>query len=95
MLDGPMGGGRRDTFVGTVNYMSPEVILGEQQGVPVDSWALGNILFRALYGTVAFKGVNPEKVYDDIKNRRIAWPPDHIIDAIMSKEAQDLINRMI
>lgn len=71
---------RRDTFVGTVNYMSPEVIDGGPQGVAVDTWAIGNILFRCLYGTVAFKGVNPEKVYDDIRHRRIHWPPDEIID---------------
>jgi serine/threonine protein kinase len=75
--------------------MSPEVIDGNPQGVSVDTWAMGNILFRCLYGTVAFKGVNPEKVYDDIRNRRIQWPPEEIIDKYMSKEAVDLINRMI
>ena len=52
-------------------------------------------MFRCLYGTVAFKGVNPEKVYEDIRHRRIQWPPEEIIDQYMSKEAQDLIGRMI
>lgn len=56
---------------------------------------MGNILFRILYGKVPFPGTNPDKVYDDIKHRRITWPMDNIIDEIMSKEAQDLINRMI
>ncbi len=86
---------RRDTFVGTVNYMSPEVINGDPQGFPVDTWAMGNILFRVLYGTVAFKGTNPDKVYDDIRNRRINWPPEEVIDQYMSKEAVHLINLMI
>ena len=47
---------RRDTFVGTVNYQSPEVITEEPQGFPVDIWALGCILFKMLVGTVPFKG---------------------------------------
>mmetsp|Transcript_1656 Transcript_1656/g.2927 ORF Transcript_1656/g.2927 Transcript_1656/m.2927 type:complete len:301 (+) Transcript_1656:93-995(+) len=63
--------GRRDTFVGTINYQSPEVINGEDQGFPVDTWALGNILFKMLTGTVPFKGSNPISVHKDIKQRNI------------------------
>ena len=50
---------RRDTFVGTVNYQSPEVINGEDQGFGVDIWALGNVLFKMFTGYVPFKGTNP------------------------------------
>ena len=65
---------RRDTFVGTVNYQSPEVINGEDQGFAVDIWALGNVLFKMYTGYVPFKGTNPHSVYKDIKNRNIGWP---------------------
>jgi|DEB0MinimDraft_12_1074336.scaffolds.fasta_scaffold29481_3 3-phosphoinositide dependent protein kinase-1 len=61
--DAGMPQGRRDTFVGTVNYQSPEVINSEQQGHPLDIWALGCILFKIFVGTVPFKGTNPMKVY--------------------------------
>ena len=92
--DDPFGGGaRRGTFVGTVNYMSPEVINEEEQSLACDTWAMGNILFRTLCGVVPFPGTNPAKVYDDIKNRRITWPAD--AETIMSKEAIHLINAMI
>ena len=47
---------RRGTFVGTVNYQSPEVIQEEEQGLPVDIWALGNILFKMFTGVVPFRG---------------------------------------
>ena len=47
---------RRGTFVGTVNYQSPEVINEDEQGLPIDTWALGNILFKMLTGHVPFKG---------------------------------------
>lgn len=71
MSDGP---GRRDTFVGTVNYQSPEVINGDVQSLAVDTWALGCILFKMLYGVVPFKGSNPTLVYKDIKAKNIQWP---------------------
>ena len=41
---------RRGTMVGTMNYMSPEVIKEEEQGFPLDIWAAGCILFKMLYG---------------------------------------------
>lgn len=47
---------RRGTFVGTVNYQSPEVIQEEEQGLAVDIWALGNILFKMFTGVVPFRG---------------------------------------
>jgi serine/threonine protein kinase len=46
-----------------------------------------------LAGHVPFRGSNPPTVYKDIKNRNIHWPEN--LDEVMSKEAQDLINRMI
>lgn len=65
---------RRGTFVGTMNYQSPEVIKEEEQGLPVDTWAAGNILFKMLVGHVPFKGTNQNKVYQDIVERNICWP---------------------
>ena len=46
-----------------------------------------------LAGHVPFRGSNPPTVYKDIKTRNIHWPEN--LDEVMSKEAQDLINRMI
>jgi len=78
--------------VGTVNYQAPEMIKEEEQGLPIDTWALGNILFKMLTGVVPFKGSQPNKVYQDIKNRNIQWPKE---EDVMSEVSVDLINRMI
>ena len=86
---------RADTFVGTVNYQSPEVINGLSHSPAIDTWALGNILFKMLVGSVPFKGVDHHKVYADIKIRNIHWPSPQTLGDIMSKDAQDLIDRMI
>lgn len=48
-----------------------------------------------LAGVVPFKGTNQNKVYVDIKERNIQWPPTDEINDIMSPVAQDLINRML
>ena len=62
---------RRGTFVGTLNYIAPEVILEEEHGLGIDIWAAGNLLFKMLSGTVPFKGTNQHKVFQDIKQRNI------------------------
>lgn len=86
---------RKDTFVGTVNYQSPEVIDGEDQGHPLDIWALGCILFKMFINKVPFPGTQPMKVYAAIKSRNITWPDEEVVKARMSIDAIDLINRMI
>ena len=65
---------RRDTYVGTLNYLSPEVTNGAEQGCPVDIWAMGCILFKMFVGTVPFRGEDPWKVQKDIWERNIQWP---------------------
>ena len=83
---------RADTFVGTVNYQSPEVIDQSVHTPSLDTWAIGNILFKMLVGSVPFKGTNHAKVYQDIKSRNIGWPRPDILATLMSKDAEDLIN---
>ena len=45
---------RKDTYVGTLNYLSPEMVDEEEQGHPLDIWALGCILFKMFTGKVPF-----------------------------------------
>ena len=48
---------RRDTFVGTINYMSPETIESSVSVMETDLWALGCIIFKMLTGRVPFPGI--------------------------------------
>ena len=72
------------SFVGTVNYQSPEIINSGEQGFALDIWALGCILFKMFTGTVPFKGTNPHKVYADIKTRNIQWPEPEVLNKKIS-----------
>ena len=75
---------RRFTFVGTINYISPEVINEEDQTSAVDTWALGSILFKMFTGYVPFKGTNEMSVFRDIKDRKIAWPSEEEMQKIFT-----------
>ena len=48
--------------MGTVAYMAPEVIRGEQPGSSADTYALGCVLFECLTGEVPFTGANEAAV---------------------------------
>ena len=52
----------------------------------MDTWAAGCILFKLLWGHVPFPGTNIE-VHNQIKQANIKWPPENIIDEVMSKDA--------
>ena len=47
---------RRTSLVGTVEYMSPEVIMDEPVVPAMDCWALGILAFELVYGYSPFKG---------------------------------------
>ena len=72
--------GRRGTFVGTVNYLAPEMIRDCQSSCESDLWALGCIIFKMLTGKVPFPGTNITTVYPLILQRKIDWPKEKKID---------------
>ena len=47
---------RRGTFVGTVYYVSPEMLKDNNAYAASDIWALGCIVYRMLTGEVPFNG---------------------------------------
>ncbi|KAJ6403079.1 hypothetical protein OIU84_015072 [Salix udensis] len=47
---------RSNSFVGTHEYLAPEIIKGEGHGSAVDWWTFGIFLFELLYGKTPFKG---------------------------------------
>ncbi|KAK5072638.1 rim15, signal transduction response regulator [Lithohypha guttulata] len=88
----PQENGKR--FVGTPDYLAPETIRGTTQDEMCDWWSLGCILFEFLYGSPPFNAPTTEEVFDNILNRRIAWPEDDD-EVEVSDDAKDLINKLI
>ena len=53
---------RNGAYVGTAQYMAPEVALGQPNGPASDLYALGILTYELLTGRVPFDGGNPQTV---------------------------------
>lgn len=80
-------------FVGTPDYLAPETINGLGQDESSDWWSLGCILFEFLFGYPPFHGDTPEKVFENILERKIDWPDDSY--CAISAEAKDLMEKLM
>ena len=57
---------RTNSFVGTEEYLSPEVIQGNSHGAAVDWWSLGILIYELVYGTTPFKGQRRSETFSNI-----------------------------
>lgn len=87
---------RVDTFVGTYNYLSPEVIKREPHTVAIDTWALGLIYFKMRIGKPAFPGKSEIELEAKIQQRQIKWPSEYKTDkhANFDEDEKDLVDKL-
>ncbi|KAG9439413.1 hypothetical protein H6P81_019578 [Aristolochia fimbriata] len=69
---------RSCSFVGTHEYVSPEVAAGKSHGNAVDWWAFGIFLYEILYGRTPFAGENNEATLKNILKNPLSFPGDSI-----------------
>lgn len=87
---------RSKSFVGTHEYLAPEVISGAGHGSAVDWWTLGVFLYEMVYGRTPFKGENNEKTIFNIVKQQLSFPkmecPRDFEELL---RAQDLISKLL
>ncbi|CAL4958533.1 unnamed protein product [Urochloa decumbens] len=89
---------RSKSFVGTHEYLAPEVISGQGHGSAVDWWTLGVFMYEMIYGRTPFKGESNEKTLANIIKQPLAFPR---VAAASGKEwdehlrAQDLMTQLL
>ncbi|KAL6001461.1 putative serine/threonine protein kinase ireh1 [Asimina triloba] len=83
---------RKRSAVGTPDYLAPEILLGIAHDTTADWWSVGVILFELIVGIPPFNAAHPQKIFDNILNRKIPWPR---VPEEMSYEAQDLIDKLL
>ncbi|XP_047160650.1 LOW QUALITY PROTEIN: serine/threonine-protein kinase OXI1-like [Vigna umbellata] len=54
---------KSNSFVGTEEYVAPEILSGKGHGFSVDWWSYGILLYEMLYGTTPFKGLNRKETF--------------------------------
>ena len=77
------------SFLGTVEYMAPEVIKGVDYGMAVDWWSLGALGYDLLTGAPPFTGPNNKKIQEKIVSQKLSLP------FYLSADAKDLLTRLL
>ncbi|KAJ7292361.1 hypothetical protein O6H91_Y282300 [Diphasiastrum complanatum] len=65
---------RSYSFVGTEEYVAPEILWGTGHGTPVDWWTFGVFLYEMVYGTTPFKGENRKETFHNILTKEPDLP---------------------
>ncbi|KAI1732443.1 protein kinase domain-containing protein [Ditylenchus destructor] len=79
----------RSSFVGTAQYISPEVLKSENVGPECDYWALGAIIFQMISGQPPFRALNEYQILRKILGMEFNFPEG--FPAI----ARDLVQRSL
>ncbi|KAG7035444.1 Phototropin-1 [Cucurbita argyrosperma subsp. argyrosperma] len=80
-----------NSFVGTEEYIAPEIITGAGHTSAVDWWALGVLLYEMLYGYTPFRGKTRQKTFANVLHKDLKFPKS--ISA--SLNAKQLIFRLL
>ncbi|KAL2484951.1 Serine/threonine-protein kinase AtPK2/AtPK19 [Abeliophyllum distichum] len=80
---------RSNSLCGTVEYMSPEIILGKGHDKAADWWSVGILLFEMLTGKPPFIGGNRDKIQQKIIKDKIKLP------TFLSSEAHSLLKGLL
>ncbi|ORZ37248.1 kinase-like domain-containing protein [Catenaria anguillulae PL171] len=83
--------GRRQTFCGTLDYISPEAASSSPYNAAVDLWTIGVMLYEFLVGRPPFEEPDKEATLAAIKRCKVKYPADIDVDPL----AKDLIGKLV
>ncbi|KAI9791187.1 MAG: pkb-activating kinase-like protein [Peltula sp. TS41687] len=87
-LDG-IDDNRANSFVGTAEYVSPELLTNKTACKASDLWAFGCIIYQLLAGRPPFKAANEYQTFQKIVNLEYEFPP------AFPPVAKDLVERLL
>ncbi|XP_073065991.1 phototropin-2-like isoform X2 [Primulina eburnea] len=85
--------GQSNSFVGTEEYVAPEIVKGSGHGSAIDWWALGILLYEMLYGRTPFRGKNRQNTFANILRKGLAFPSSIPVSLAARQLIHALLNR--
>ncbi|KAG9320407.1 hypothetical protein KVV02_008347 [Mortierella alpina] len=85
---------RTNSFVGTEEYIAPEVIKGCGHTSAVDWWTLGILIYEMLFSVTPFKGNNRNQTFEKILNIEVPFP-DHPSAQPVSALCKSVIRKLL
>ncbi|KAK3273786.1 Phototropin-2 [Cymbomonas tetramitiformis] len=82
---------RANSFVGTEEYLSPEVINASGHSGSVDWWSFGIFIHELIFGYTPFRGKHREQTFEHVLTKPFA-PPE---DITVSAECKDLLSGLL
>ena len=82
---------RSMTFVGTAEYISPEVIADKPADFGTDIWAFGVMVYQMIFNTTPFLAATNYLTFRRIESAKFDFPKD---SNDISEEAKDLLKRI-
>jgi len=80
----------RKTFCGTLDYVAPEMLLGEPHDKRIDLWALGVLLFEMLMARAPFTGESKKETVKNICEANFELPA-----GFMARGPEELVNGLL
>jgi len=80
---------RRRTLCGTLDYLPPEMLDGQDHNHMVDIWCIGVLLYEMLVGNPPFEALGYAATYSKIRQGTVSFPDS------MSRDAKDLISSLL
>ncbi|KAF9110519.1 serine/threonine protein kinase, AGC [Mortierella sp. AM989] len=85
---------RTNSFVGTEEYIAPEVIKGCGHTSAVDWWTLGILMYEMLFGVTPFKGKDRNTTFQSILHTDVQFP-DHPGAQPISSLCKSVIRKLL
>jgi serine/threonine protein kinase len=82
------------SFVGTAEYIAPEIITGYGYGASVDWWTVGILLYEMLFSITPFRGNSNNETFGRILHGHYEIPDSNAYGPI-SKACKDLLRKLI
>ena len=80
-----------NSFVGTEEYIAPEVIWGKGHTSAVDWWTLGIFIYEMVFGITPFKGATRNETFANILKNEVKFPEYNS----MSSSCRNLVKKLL